>query len=343
MPDDLRIAASPIADAKRGKARFPLGRPPFECIALLLQGGGALGAYQAGVYEALAEADLQPDWVAGISIGAINAALIAGNAPETAGRRSCARSGSSVTADPLADWCGSLPTHWLATATWRAASSTSSARTRAVLGGAAGLLHAAPAVRPGCIRRARSRRRASTTPRRCKATLERLVDFDRINAGEMRFSVGAVNVRTGNFVYFDNTHPPHPARAHHGERRAAARLSAGRDRRRASIGTAASSPTRRCNGWSKSSRARTRSPSRSTSGARAARCRATSPKSRRGRRKSNIRAARAPTPTSSSSVQRCAARWRTCFDKLPAELRDDREEAKLLQPRPTTRSTTSST
>src|SRR3954471_7337957 len=83
MPDDLRIAASPIADAKRGKARFPLGRPFFEQIALLLQGGGALGAYQAGVYEALAEADLHPDWVAGISIGAINSALIAGNPPET--------------------------------------------------------------------------------------------------------------------------------------------------------------------------------------------------------------------------------------------------------------------
>ena len=58
-------------------------RPPFECIALLLQGGGALGAYQAGVYEALTEVDLQPDWVAGISIGAIIGALIAGNAPET--------------------------------------------------------------------------------------------------------------------------------------------------------------------------------------------------------------------------------------------------------------------
>src|SRR3984893_14832324 len=57
-------------------------RPPFECIALLLQGGGALGAYQAGVYEALTEADVHPDWVAGISIGAINGALIAGNAPE---------------------------------------------------------------------------------------------------------------------------------------------------------------------------------------------------------------------------------------------------------------------
>src|SRR5262249_31779762 len=57
-------------------------RPPFERIALLLQGGGALGSYQAGVYEALNEANLDPDWVAGISIGAVNAALIAGNVPE---------------------------------------------------------------------------------------------------------------------------------------------------------------------------------------------------------------------------------------------------------------------
>src|SRR6202453_5450174 len=57
-------------------------RPQFECIALLLQGGGALGAYQAGVYEALSEAGIHPDWVAGISIGAVNSAIIAGNPPE---------------------------------------------------------------------------------------------------------------------------------------------------------------------------------------------------------------------------------------------------------------------
>ena len=57
-------------------------RPPFERIALVLQGGGALGAYQGGVYQALAEADLHPDWVAGISIGAVNSALDAGNPPE---------------------------------------------------------------------------------------------------------------------------------------------------------------------------------------------------------------------------------------------------------------------
>src|ERR1700747_2231830 len=58
------------------------GPVPFKLTALLLQGGGALGSYQAGVYQALAEADLHPDWVAGISIGAINSALIAGNPPE---------------------------------------------------------------------------------------------------------------------------------------------------------------------------------------------------------------------------------------------------------------------
>src|SRR5471032_2992107 len=78
-------------------------RPPFECITLLLQGGGALGAFQAGVYEAMAEAGVQPDWVAGISIGAINAAIIAGNAPS-------ARVGKlrefweEITARPGWDW-----------------------------------------------------------------------------------------------------------------------------------------------------------------------------------------------------------------------------------------------
>ena len=54
-------------------------RSPFEQTVLLLQGGGALGSYQAGVYQALAESDLHPDWVAGISIGAVNAAVIAGS------------------------------------------------------------------------------------------------------------------------------------------------------------------------------------------------------------------------------------------------------------------------
>ena len=71
-----------VVGSVAAKRRRVPERSPFECIALLLQGGGALGSYQACVYAALAEAELHPDWVAGISIGAINGALIAGNAPE---------------------------------------------------------------------------------------------------------------------------------------------------------------------------------------------------------------------------------------------------------------------
>src|SRR5919109_4692591 len=56
--------------------------PPYETVALVLQGGGALGSYQAGVYEGLHEAGIQPNWFAGISIGSVNAAIMAGNAPE---------------------------------------------------------------------------------------------------------------------------------------------------------------------------------------------------------------------------------------------------------------------
>src|SRR3954466_5215037 len=64
--------------------RLPPARPASydKKVGLVLQGGGALGSYQAGVYQALATSDYLPDWVAGISIGAINAAIIAGNAPE---------------------------------------------------------------------------------------------------------------------------------------------------------------------------------------------------------------------------------------------------------------------
>src|SRR5215472_3697843 len=75
--DISREFIKPLLKSHRG-----LPRPPFDCVALVLQGGGALGAFQAGVYQALAEANLHPDWVAGIWIGAINCALIAGNAPE---------------------------------------------------------------------------------------------------------------------------------------------------------------------------------------------------------------------------------------------------------------------
>ena len=177
-------------------------RPPFDCIALLLQGGGALGAYQGGVYEALAEAGLQPDWVAGISIGAVNAALIAGNAPELRVQR-LREFWQRVSSNPHWDWCHSLFSHPMTGDFGQSLSNRLSAASVA-LGGVAGFF--APRVPGPWLHPPGSPHALSYYE--CNAlhsTLERMADFDRINDAGMRFSVGAVNVRTGNFVYFDTT------------------------------------------------------------------------------------------------------------------------------------------
>jgi len=185
-------------------------RPPFECIALLLQGGGALGAYQGGVYQALAEADLHPDWVAGISIGAINSAIIAGNPPEErVGKLRAFWEG--ITTNPLFNWTGAAdrfaPKGDIARSFFNQMSAA-----WALVGGAPGfftLRQPAPWLQPGGSLEATS----FYETKHLKATLEQLVDFDRINSGEMHFTVGAVNVRSGNLVRFDNAtqtiHPEH--------------------------------------------------------------------------------------------------------------------------------------
>ncbi|MGP0093979.1 MAG: patatin-like phospholipase family protein [Xanthobacteraceae bacterium] len=174
-------------------------RPPFECIALVLQGGGALGAYQAGVYEALAEAHLHPDWIAGISIGAINAALIAGNRPED--RVGQLRAfWSEVTASPVPNLFALTP-KWFHSGPGRTfVNELNAAQALAI--GAPGFFAPrtpAPYLHPPGTAAATSFYDTSML----RATLERLVDFDRINSGEMRLSVGAVNVGTGNFTFFD--------------------------------------------------------------------------------------------------------------------------------------------
>jgi len=92
LRNDNHVHASAAIRSIASKDTQGAEAPGFDCIALLLQGGGALGAYQAGVYEALTEAQLYPDWVAGISVGAINAALIAGN-PRRRASRNCVNSG----------------------------------------------------------------------------------------------------------------------------------------------------------------------------------------------------------------------------------------------------------
>lgn len=166
------------------------------CISLLLQGGGALGAYQAGVYQGLEEAGLHPDWVAGVSIGAINTALIAGNPP---GRRveRLRAFWERVTARGV--W--PLPTP--DGDNWRKARNLQSALATFILG------------QPGFFRpnlalpwlAAWGARDAiafyDTAPLR--ETLDELVDWRQLNSGHPRVAFGAVNVETGNFSYFDSS------------------------------------------------------------------------------------------------------------------------------------------
>jgi len=175
---------------------------PFECVALLLQGGGALGAYQGGVYEALAEANIHPDWIAGISIGAINAAIIAGNPPNSRVDR-LREFWTGVTSSAPWHWSGNPFIDLAQSDDTRNLLNQMSANLAAAFG-AAGFFSARPLMpwlQPGGTL-------ASTSfydTKQLKDTLEHLVDFDRLNAGMTRFSAGAVNVRTGNFVYFDTT------------------------------------------------------------------------------------------------------------------------------------------
>ena len=168
-----------------------------EDAILVLQGGGALGAYQAGVFESLAKVYREPTWVAGISIGAINAALIAGNAATH--RVSRLREFWELVSSGLPTALIGASTN----ATAREALNESQA-SQVMLFGVPGFFKPrfppAPFQPPGTLEAISY---YDTSP--LAATLERLVDFDRINSGAVRLSVGAVNVRTGNFEYFDST------------------------------------------------------------------------------------------------------------------------------------------
>jgi len=175
----------------------------YETVALVLQGGGALGAYQAGVYEALDEAGLHPNWVAGISIGALNAAIIAGNAPEQRVAR-LREFWQSITRPPLMP---TWPTFPLDPGAWELPwqnGLSGLAALRALMEGQPGFF--TPRPFPLLPWRASPATASWYDTSPLKGTLERLVDFDRINhKTSMRVSVGAVNIRTGNFAYFDNT------------------------------------------------------------------------------------------------------------------------------------------
>ncbi|WP_448663466.1 patatin-like phospholipase family protein [Sphingomonas sp. CJ20] len=182
-----------MADAESRPRRKANGLPLPDTVALVLQGGGALGSFQAGVVEELASTHIAIDWVAGISIGAINAALFAGNPPE---RRVAAMRAfwDEVTA-ALPDF--SFPMHDMlreASHEWSAA--------MVAINGVPGFFK--PRLVPPTFAVPGTPEALSyydTAP--LKDTLERLVDWDLLNNGPVRLSVGAVELGSGNFRYFD--------------------------------------------------------------------------------------------------------------------------------------------
>jgi NTE family protein len=172
----------------------PATTPANAQRVLVLQGGGALGSYQAGAYQALCHHDFEPEWVAGISIGAINAAIIAGNSRETRVER-------------LKEFWEmvSSPVSWSPVTKGDRARSLFNETSAALIAtfGVPGFftprLPPAPLWPPGSPQ---SLSYYDTAP--LKKTLERLVDFDLINDGKTRLSIGAVSVTSGNLRYFDN-------------------------------------------------------------------------------------------------------------------------------------------
>ncbi|HET8870122.1 MAG TPA: patatin-like phospholipase family protein [Aquabacterium sp.] len=180
----------------------------WDTVALVLQGGGALGSYQAGVVEGLIEAGIEPNWVAGISIGALNCAIIAGNPPES---RLSKLQGFWETICSPPRHLSSLPflpsglDQTVGTPLSKLRSSIEAGLTVAC--GQSGFF-SPRGLTPwlGMDEPVTSVSFYDTSV--LKSTLERYVDFDRINAGLMRVSVGAVDVQSGNFVYFDNTKGP---------------------------------------------------------------------------------------------------------------------------------------
>jgi NTE family protein len=179
--------------------------PNYETVALMLQGGGALGAYQAGVFQGLYEAGIEPNWLAGISIGALNTAIIAGNPPEKRVER-LLQFWETICQPAFGPPLPAFIEHALFNSSdaVRKAFTATQAMGAIVEGQKGFFVPRFPPPLPTVSGPPQLASYYDTTP--LKATLEALCDFDRINSGEMRVSVGAVNCGTGNFAYFDNKH-----------------------------------------------------------------------------------------------------------------------------------------
>jgi NTE family protein len=180
------------ADPRLRRASPP-GLPLPDCVALVLQGGGALGSYQAGVIERLGESAVEIDWVAGISIGAINAAIFAGNPPE---RRIERLRRFWNDAAGVLPWFPILPDDQVRE--WVHEWSAGVVLATGVPGFFRPRMLSPQFATPGTVE---ALSYYDTTPLR--ETLDALVDWDLVNDGPVRLSVGAVDIESGNFAYFD--------------------------------------------------------------------------------------------------------------------------------------------
>ena len=184
-----------MADSEsRRHAKTPERLPLPDEVALVLQGGGALGAYQAGVIEGLEEKGIEVDWVAGISIGAVNAAIFAGNPPEQRVAKLRGFWEKVTAALPALPFAGGGD-EWRE---WMHIASAGMVAMQGVPGFFTPRL-LTPALAPAKSLGALSF--YDNAP--LAATLDRFVDWELLNDGPVRLSVGAVNVETGNFRYFD--------------------------------------------------------------------------------------------------------------------------------------------
>jgi NTE family protein len=177
----------------------------YDQVAVVLQGGGALGSYQAGVFEGLSESGIEPDWIAGISIGALNTAIIAGNKPENRVKALrdfwdtiCQTNSSPFHLDSFNEFVKNMSNN-----SRKVLSGYEALKT--MMSGQKGFFNKRFPLPVPFIHLNTPDKISYYKTENLKETLLKFADFDMINNGKMRVSVGAVNIKTGNFTYFDNS------------------------------------------------------------------------------------------------------------------------------------------
>jgi NTE family protein len=186
----MDIARGSESQSQQGKGSLA-GKLPGQ-VVLVLQGGGALGSYQAGVYQALHEAGIEPDWIIGTSIGAINASLIAGNAPEDRLPK-LKQFWKRMEQNPVWNLRTAFPGFNERLSYWAT-----------ITHGIPGFFRPIPLAHMGESYSLGAERAGYYSTAPLEETLGELVDIDLLNRCQPRLTVGAAHVRTSQMRYFDS-------------------------------------------------------------------------------------------------------------------------------------------